>query len=192
MKKILIVIVLFITSCSSAQLKNVEYQIDPEFDYYVQNFINASRGLVKEEDFEYVTIHFADLEGVTAGTCAPMPFHQKILIDRGWWLRSKSQFEREELLFHELGHCVLFRDHAKPTGSDNFWGWLERLSFKLGIIQEYDLLADGCPGSYMHPILVDESCIHKHYEYYIDELFELADPDEYKEEVIKYTEEYGL
>lgn len=194
--KAILLVFLFLTSCATADLDSFKEdgrKVDPVFSPYVNQFIDDSRGLVDHEDFENVYIEFADLEGTTAGTCTPIAFddnlnmYRIIRIDKGWWLYESDIRRKEQLMYHEFGHCILYRDHTFPTGTNNLIGWLERFSFRLGVLRTFDLLPDGCPSSYMNPVLIDKQCIYKHYDYYIDELFGLTEIEEYKEEQIKTT-----
>jgi len=53
-------------------------------------------------------IHFARL-GSTAGYCVP---RFGILLNETLW-HDYGEFQRKELVFHELGHCVLQKDHEE-------------------------------------------------------------------------------
>ena len=44
------------------------------------------------------------------GMCSPF-FFGDIYIDRAWWFSTYNYYRKEELMFHELGHCVLHRFH---------------------------------------------------------------------------------
>lgn len=199
MKYVLCFVTLFFIGCATTQEQKVDDSkptIDVAFEPYLNKFVEDSRGLVDHEDYENMSMQFADLSGSTVGTCTPIVINSDlsltkvIKIDRGWWNYVKDEKRREELVYHELGHCILYRDHVLPTYSDNLIGWLERLSFKLGVLRKFDLLPDGCASSYMNPVLVEKSCLYKHYDYYLDELFGLTTVEEYKEVQTKTTTEY--
>ena len=50
--------------------------------------------------------------GVCMGFALPGP--KMIIIERDWWDKYKNlEIYREELIFHELGHCVLDRWHTE-------------------------------------------------------------------------------
>ena len=96
-----------------------------------------------------------------------------------------------------MGHCVLYRNHTKPTSSYGAWGNIERWLFNVGLFEEKPLLSDGCPSSYMHPFVFSPECMLKHREYYIEELFgrvktgDLSMERQCKEPIIKnYTKEW--
>jgi hypothetical protein len=59
-----------------------------------------------------IPIRFANLHGTIAGLCYyGVGFHY-IEIDEKFWAEA-SEANREELIFHEMGHCDLDRDHQE-------------------------------------------------------------------------------
>jgi hypothetical protein len=68
-----------------------------------------------------------------------------IAIDRTYW-KNSSRWGREWLVFHELGHCVLDRDHRDD---------------KFGV---------NCPASIMHSY-ANSFCYKDYRNYYVKELF---------------------
>jgi len=174
MKKLLLLLMILTQSACAGSvevrvLKDYD-GMDKEFTPYVQEFIYASRGKVTKRDFRGFTMGFRDYDGgSTIGTCHPLAY--EVDISRAWWNTTLSQSKRIELVFHELGHCVLRRGHTqKPTG-DSWLAFWERFGFKIGMFEEKGLLPDGCPSSFMHPYELSEECINRHFNYYIDELF---------------------
>lgn len=83
-----------------------------EFDELVYRFEDDTG--IRVED---IPISFGDLRGGVAGTCYVWRFgHKKsfkeIKIDREYYERIKDKScKLEQLVYHELGHCVLERDH---------------------------------------------------------------------------------
>ncbi|MEO1714224.1 MAG: hypothetical protein AAFU60_12900, partial [Bacteroidota bacterium] len=77
-----------------------------------------SRGLDYFLEDEGIDVVFEEIEDPSIiGTCRH--FGQRITLDPIWWERSDEN-EREWLVFHELGHCVLGRDHRNeqtPEGT---------------------------------------------------------------------------
>lgn len=175
MKKILTILLLFIqTSCSSVEIRMVKKHkgIDPSFKPYIEEFKYLSRGKVKDKDFEGLSIGFRDYaKNVnTVGTCHYTVF--EIDINKKWWNSYYRSFEEKyELIFHELGHCVLKRGHTEIPSHNGFLAWLERIGFRLGLFSQKGYLKDGCPASIMHPYTLSQTCMNRHYYYYINELF---------------------
>lgn len=187
--RIILVLFILLSSCITNVPKNeidfdsADLFINPYFAQYVMEFIKDSHGLVDFNSLEYVHMDFDDLSGNTVGLCASMPYRQIIKIDRKWWEAHPSHAERRSLIYHELGHCVLFLDHSTETGAGGFWGWLERMAFRIGILDRKGILPDMCPSSYMHPHILHSYCIEKHHDFYKKEIFGLADVDAYAEQV---------
>lgn len=69
-----------------------------------------------------------------------------VVIDQLYWSQA-SDSVREELIWHELGHCLLHRVHRM------------------------DVLSNNEPASIMNPMLFDPYAIQNNYQYYKTELF---------------------
>lgn len=99
--------------------KDKKRDVDPSLDSYVTAFENASvdnGGGVKVDN---LSAQFGDLDNpsergvcVTKGDDTPT-----ITISKTIWDRIPES-ERRELMFHELGHCVLFREHLDALTND--------------------------------------------------------------------------
>jgi transcription initiation factor TFIIIB Brf1 subunit/transcription initiation factor TFIIB len=140
---------------------------------------------VSKKDIENITIGFHDYKDGSSvvGTCHLLVKNKEIDISKQWWDFHPSTLERQELIFHELGHCVLGRSHTEaPTSSSGFVSWVEKFLFKLGIFKEKNKLPDGCPSSFMHPYTLRENCVSKHYLYYLDELFTSISYEKFEKE----------
>ncbi|MEM6629735.1 MAG: hypothetical protein AAF694_08680 [Bacteroidota bacterium] len=79
----------------------------------------ASRGLQIDLDALGITGTFEDLEGEhVAGQCTFTRFSpNEVRIDTEFWQRASNNL-REMIIFHELGHCVLLRDHEEGSLSN--------------------------------------------------------------------------
>lgn len=92
------------------------------------------------------TIRLGELKEGIAGTCWIL--NRKIIIDKDVWDRSDF-YSRKELLYHELGHCVLLRMHNNST------------------------FQNGCPKSIMYDTMFSTEqlrCYINNESYYIEEL----------------------
>ena len=80
--------------------------------HYVQNFIveGAKRGVKITLEKEGLIIEFDSLANNKAGRCRPNGFSKIITINETMW-KDLDSFQRRALIFHELGHCVLMRNH---------------------------------------------------------------------------------
>lgn len=90
---------------------------------------------------------FTTLEGSTIGICAIWTGntrdYREITIDAEFWEDAEDAY-KEELIFHELGHCYYYRVHTKLKYEDN------------------------CPMSLMYPTIFYKGCQNK----YKDELYQ--------------------
>lgn len=113
--KRLLILCLFLTAC--ADKKETLYQgIDPEFQEFVDEFQVDSIQQGKPVTV-YIPINFHEMDGF-AGKCKNKA---EILIDPDDW-ESRSVHQQKALIYHELGHCVLGRDHYNETVSDGLFG----------------------------------------------------------------------
>lgn len=99
-------LLLFLVSCSTNIIRSAE------MSSFVKDFEKHCRVKVK------VPIYWgnlpADKDGQTIGICRGFRqslLFRSIVIDKKYWDRS-TYWERESLVFHELGHCVLDRPHV--------------------------------------------------------------------------------
>lgn len=96
------------------------YEIEREFLPYIESF---ERDCGKKVELR---INFArtdddimlDIDGAVAYCWIVYPQH--IRVDYNWWMRNPSKWRREELIYHELGHCVLFRMHTQKKKDGRF------------------------------------------------------------------------
>lgn len=143
--------------------------IEETFLPYVESFIKDSMGSVTWKKLKGLVVIFEDIkeEGVI-GQCS-LFFEKKVTIDREWWDKNTNDAQRMQLIYHELGHCVLLRNHTEPANAD--YSFFEKVLFFLGIFKRQYSLIDGCEPSLMHPTMTSLNCTLIHKEYYINELF---------------------
>lgn len=121
------------------------YVTDPIFHEYIEDFKKYHQANVDE-----VPIAFGDV-GVYAGMCwrlwvGDAFIYGYIKVDKkNWYIMSEEQ--KTNLIFHELGHCALNRDHV---------------SFESPRV---------CPTSFMYFQVMTVDCLQNHFEEYIKEMF---------------------
>ena len=113
---------LVFTSCKDSK----EYRVDSSFSDYLHRFETeaASRGRTFDPQSSGLIIEFANLKDNTAGlTHYEKPI--RIEIDQTYWNDiSKSagaDLMKEDLIFHELGHGLLKREHLNTTLENGDW-----------------------------------------------------------------------
>jgi len=99
---------------------------DTEFQYFVQSELQpffdkfyaegTARGKVL--DMESVSGVLGDLPAANVlGRCEQSTSHGTVTIDQVFWDKA-SYYEKEYVVFHELGHCVLDRRHLEDQRAD--------------------------------------------------------------------------
>lgn len=147
--------------------------IDEELRPYLDRFVELSEGKIKPQDLKTLTMGFYDFQGEPiSGMCYNLIWFQEIDISIYDWRYYTNNLDKEMLIFHELGHCLIYRAHTSPSSVKSFSSKVESMLFTLRIMKEKPYLPDGCPPSIMHPIGFDSKCYLKHYNLYIKELFE--------------------
>lgn len=126
---------LFLSIVSQFEQAGKQYSGDPNFS---AGHVPVNFGNTENESFEGVCFSYPD--GTT-----------EVIIRESWW-NSASQPLRESLLFHELGHCVLNRDHDNETHEANNFNY---------------------KASLMNSVIVNSSQYNNHRAGYLTELFTL-------------------
>lgn len=95
---------------------------NPLFASIVSQFEAAGKQYSGNPNFSagHVPVNFGNTENEAfEGVCFSYPDGTTEVIIREAWWNSASQSLKESLLFHELGHCVLNRDHDNETHEAN-------------------------------------------------------------------------
>jgi hypothetical protein len=89
---------------------------NPVFNSYVSSFEAAGKKNGVNVSAGNVPINFGDTENENhRGICATYQDGSKeIIIQESWWNTQSEDF-KESLIYHELGHCLLGRDHDDQT-----------------------------------------------------------------------------
>lgn len=144
----LTVLLAYIISSSISKYTNSPVYIDREFSHFFNEFNEEAKRYNVIPDYHKLTITFSNsMPPKAIGFC--IPFSNTIMISPKSW-QTLSTNSKKLLLFHELGHCTLKRDHAVAT-------------FFSPML---------CPVSIMYPYITPiERCFSALKESYIRELF---------------------
>ncbi|MDH3650503.1 MAG: putative metallopeptidase, partial [Saprospiraceae bacterium] len=119
--KIKIIIWALVLSASACQKEeNGVIDIQPQFQSYVQKFIDeaAKYGQVIDFSDTGLSIQFRDaVDTETGGVCRG---NYQIEIEKFYW-DDLTDLQKEGLIFHELGHCELGRGHRNDTLPNGEW-----------------------------------------------------------------------
>ena len=122
---ILIATILNITSASiigrSAIIVGEQHSyIDSNLSWFVKSFVNEANKRNKTIDLSYVSVQFSnklDNDTEVIGFCRVVGPVKLIKINASYW-SSATYSEREELIFHEMAHCLLKREHCNEKTDD--------------------------------------------------------------------------
>lgn len=121
MRYILLLIIL-LTGCGT----HISVNNDPTFNKYYDTFLEEGlkRG-VNLYSIPRVSIYFSEtLSDNFAGYCSWGEGYRFISINKKYW-DGYSEIDREYLIFHELGHCVLGKDHDDGgVMSNDYFDWI--------------------------------------------------------------------
>ncbi|MEK6704184.1 MAG: hypothetical protein AABZ06_00175, partial [Bdellovibrionota bacterium] len=127
-----------------------------ELERYVVKFVDDAKtqetDVLPEMDNPKLDIRLSSLDYYGAyviGLCESGVSIRRVTLDPDFW-DSVSDTQRELLMHHELGHCVLYRGHRS------------------------DSLSTGAYASIMYPVIMSSSTYINNYDYYQNELFTWA------------------
>ncbi|MEM1124995.1 MAG: putative metallopeptidase [Bacteroidota bacterium] len=144
-------------SCDSRiaeQLEPIAYdKVAPELWIHFQKFEREATARGVDIDLRALAIT-GKIEPIPVRNIVGLCNHQatngkEVIIDEAFWKRA-SKYEREAIIFHELGHCVLDRNHEDGVMDNGMCKSLMRSGFS------------PCFTLYNHS---------DHQEHYLDELF---------------------
>ena len=115
----LLVLSVVIVSCNDDGL---DYDnVNPELQPYIDRFVEeaALRDIVIDIDDELFEAHIGTiLESGVLGQCRLTPDgEQQIVIHSPYW-NQIDDIDKEYVVFHELGHCLIGRGHTNETDID--------------------------------------------------------------------------
>ena len=117
-----------------------------DLQVYISRFEARSADAGHPVSASGTSVRFGNLTGKTVGICQYGNGLRSVTIDQTFWSRS-SALSREQLIDHELGHCVLGRGHNISTDPG------------------------GRPLSIMYPVVLAPTDFDNYYWDYIHELF---------------------
>ncbi len=127
---------------------------DETFNAYIKKFEDHAK--IKTGNVNYklndIPINFGDTENERfVGVCFTYSDGKKEVIIKADWWNKVPPSSRESLIFHELGHCALDREHNE------------------------DMIVNGkgeeLRASIMHPSIVSAQAYSEYYDGYVHELF---------------------
>jgi len=110
------ILMLIMSNCT----KQSDNEIEAELKIHFDTFVTEAEAHDMDISLDQIDIgaYVANIEQRgTLGQCKSYSDGSKqIVIDQSFW-NSASELEREYVVFHELGHCLLGRDHDDTKDS---------------------------------------------------------------------------
>ncbi|MDW3645675.1 MAG: hypothetical protein R8P61_01265 [Bacteroidia bacterium] len=100
-------------ACEPDEVLVIDSRLKPYFDRFEEEA--SMRGL--SLDFSDLEGKIEDLDGVGGQCVRNSTLPDEVLIDFVFWTQA-SELEKEFIVFHELGHCVLDRSHLDTKNAD--------------------------------------------------------------------------
>ena len=103
----------FLLSCSENDPQPFKYRIDTELMPYLETFLAEANSRGLSFDAENLIMEFGELRKEICGEYQRSTAGQRRIIivkNAACWLDAPTQ-NREALVLHELGHCLLLRPH---------------------------------------------------------------------------------
>ena len=110
---------LIIVSCTE-DTPTLEDRVSGEILPYFERFATegSARGMEIDWLNEEISASLVDIEEDAVGQCLTYRNgSRQINVDEEYWMKS-TDLEKEFLIFHELGHCLLERSHLDSRSSD--------------------------------------------------------------------------
>lgn len=144
LKKLFFIGYIFLVGCGH----DYQVSIEPQYQTYVDRFLSDAHSMNRNiKIYDLIIKTTESLRGEIVGQCQKgFNTTPVIVISKKYWI-DLSEFEREELLYHEMGHCVLMRRHRDDTD-------------EMGI-----------PKSLMYPYMLPEYVYRYYRNEYVSELF---------------------
>lgn len=189
-------LVLLNLGCSYLKTRNNDkIKLEPEYgleikDPDVQILVDEFFLLAEQSGVSFtkqvsigITDHIRDYHKTAIGLCTYNARWREIDIDKKYW-KTATWTSKISLVFHELTHAYCYRDHdwaAKHEYQDprveSVLRLVDPVYYRPSFIREPDgYFNDGCPITIMHPVILDDECMNKHYSRYIVEMFERCQP----------------
>ena len=102
--------------------KEIMVQIDSDLQIYVDQFV--AEGLERGHNINLsqlgIDASIENIEGSIVGQCQyKVDAPNVVLFDREYWSKANED-ERLFIVFHELGHCILSKEHNDQKDQDGF------------------------------------------------------------------------
>lgn len=95
-------------------------EVDTELQPYLDRFMAEGklRQFTPVLDVELLDLRFGSLEEAVRGQCQLFSDGRRAIVIQPSYWQNATEWQREFLIFHELGHCLLDRRHLETADDD--------------------------------------------------------------------------
>lgn len=115
LQKLNMILVLVLLTLIAVQTEFHYKEVDPELSSYVVDYYKLLNEYCPKHNYnttKFYTIQFVNkLPGYEIGVCYRLLNGYKIEINREWW-STENSVNKRQLMYHELAHCVINKDHV--------------------------------------------------------------------------------
>lgn len=110
-------LLIFLSSCKQEQPLTLHHELAPYFEAFAEE--GALRGITVNYDSAQIEGIIKDIETTkVTGQCEHNSLEpERVIIDQVYWNQA-NDLEKEFVVFHELGHCFLGRNHLDTQNSN--------------------------------------------------------------------------
>lgn len=118
LKYLVLLPLIFILSCGEEDVVQTDVELQPYFDIFKSEA--EARGFTVDYEAERIEGLIQDIPDASIqGQCFRNESKpRKVIIDLNYW-NNATKADKEFIIFHELGHCFLNRDHLDESNPDN-------------------------------------------------------------------------
>jgi len=116
-----LLILIMLYSCEKDEAP-VVVEVDARLQFYFDRFAEegATRGVIVDYDSIKISGKIENIDNTSrvAGQCQSNSIDPNVIVvDLNFW-NGSNEIEREFVIYHELGHCYLDRDHLDEANDD--------------------------------------------------------------------------
>lgn len=158
MRPLIVFLLALLLSCTTVNHNVVvveQYKfnyIDSDFIPIVQMFVYEARSRGHSVDLNNLSMTLGSIRRKktdrTVGYCVRDPMGGMVIKIHTTTWKAMDDYEKEELIFHEMAHCLIGREHCAKVDKDG-------------------------PISIMHPLVLNSKYYKTHREELVDELFNI-------------------
>jgi hypothetical protein len=125
-----------------AQIKMQDKSINPELVSYLNEFQKQAKLHHTSVDSSHLVMRFSEMSDSMLAYCSQSTNGPTVVVKGSWW-NDVGNSDRESVVFHELGHCLLHLTHDNSTENayDYFGSSLYKQGFPSSVMNKYHFSA---------------------------------------------------